>query len=64
MVSRYRQKNAPWLSLPDLSAHGLRKALHAIGANSGFTDRELMAIAGHETSEKRRATPGHAIATA
>ena len=38
--------------LPDLSAHGLRKALQAIGANSGLTDRELMAIAGHENERE------------
>ena len=40
---------------PDVSAHGLRK----IGADMGLTDRELMAIAGHETtSETSRYTKG------
>jgi Phage integrase family len=36
--------------LKGLSAHGLRKALQAMGADVGLSDRELMAIAGHETT--------------
>ena len=36
--------------LTGLSAHGLRKALQAMGADIGLSDRELMAIAGHETT--------------
>jgi integrase len=36
--------------LKGYSAHGLRKALQTIGAEIGLTDRELMAIAGHESS--------------
>ena len=32
------------------SAHGLRKAQQALGADAGLSDRELMAIAGHELS--------------
>src|SRR5579883_2237439 len=38
------------------SAHGLRKALQTIGAEDGLTDRELMALAGHERAKRRRAT--------
>lgn len=34
--------------LKGLSAHGLRKALQSLGANAGLSDRQLMAIAGHE----------------
>ncbi len=34
------------------SAHGLRKALQTIGAEEGLTDRELMAIAGHESAKE------------
>lgn len=34
--------------LQSYSAHGLRKGLQALGADAGLTDRELMAIAGHE----------------
>jgi integrase len=37
--------------LKGLSAHGLRKALQNIGAEAGLSDRELMAIAGHETTK-------------
>ena len=36
--------------LQGFSAHGLRKALQTIGAEEGLSDRELMAIAGHETT--------------
>ncbi len=36
--------------LKGFSSHGLRKALQTIGADMGLTDRELMAIAGHETT--------------
>ena len=36
-------------ALKGLSAHGLRKALQTIGAESGLSDRQIMAIAGHET---------------
>ncbi len=36
--------------LQGYSAHGLRKALQALGADAGLSDRELMAIAGHESS--------------
>ena len=35
--------------LKGLSAHGLRKALQTIAAEVGLSDRQLMAIAGHET---------------
>ena len=38
--------------LKGIAAHGLRKALQAIGAEEGLTDRELMAIAGHSTSKE------------
>ena len=38
--------------LKGVAAHGLRKALQAIGAEDGLTDRELMAIAGHTTSKE------------
>lgn len=38
--------------LQGFSAHGLRKALQTIGAEMGLTDRELMAIAGHETAKE------------
>lgn len=38
--------------LTGVSAHGLRKALQAIGAELGLTDRELMAIAGHATAKE------------
>ncbi len=34
------------------SAHGLRKALQALGAELGLTDRELMAIAGHASAKE------------
>lgn len=45
--------------LKGLAAHGLRKALQAIGADAGLTDRQLMAIAGHETAkETTRYTQG------
>ena len=37
--------------LKGLSSHGLRKALQNIGAEAGLSDRELMAIAGHETTK-------------
>jgi integrase len=37
--------------LQGLSAHGLRKALLTIGANMNLTDRELMAVAGHESAK-------------
>ncbi len=37
--------------LRGLSSHGLRKALQNIGAEAGLSDRELMAIAGHETTK-------------
>jgi integrase len=36
--------------LQGYSAHGLRKAQQALGADAGLSDRELMAIAGHESS--------------
>lgn len=36
--------------LKGYSAHGLRKALQTMGAELGLSDRELMAIAGHETT--------------
>lgn len=36
--------------LEGLSAHGLRKALQTIGAEVDLTDRQLMAVAGHETA--------------
>jgi integrase len=36
--------------LQGLSAHGLRKALQSMGADAGLSDRELMAIAGHEST--------------
>jgi integrase len=36
--------------LQGYSAHGLRKGLQALGADAGLTDRELMAIAGHESA--------------
>jgi hypothetical protein len=35
-----------------LSAHGLRKALQVIGSERDLTDRELMAIAGHESQKE------------
>jgi integrase len=38
--------------LTGLSAHGLRKALQDMGANAGLSDRELMAIAGHESAKE------------
>jgi len=38
--------------LKELSAHGLRKTLQIIGAEMGLTDRELMAIAGHESTQE------------
>lgn len=38
--------------LQGLAAHGLRKALQAIGADAGLSDRQLMAIAGHETAKE------------
>jgi integrase len=37
-------------SLQGYSAHGLRKGLQAMGADAGLSDRELMAIAGHESA--------------
>jgi integrase len=37
--------------LQGYSAHGLRKALQTIGADQGLSDRELMAIAGHESTQ-------------
>ncbi|MGO8919709.1 MAG: hypothetical protein ACLQJR_27735 [Stellaceae bacterium] len=37
-------------NLQGYSAHGLRKGLQAMGADAGLTDRELMAIAGHESA--------------
>ena len=36
--------------LQGYSAHGLRKALQTIGSEMDLTDRELMAVAGHETA--------------
>jgi integrase len=36
--------------LKGLSAHGLRKALQTIGAEVDLSDRELMAIAGREST--------------
>jgi integrase len=38
--------------LQGLSAHGLRKALQVIGSENDLTDRELMAIAGHESEKE------------
>jgi integrase len=38
--------------LQGLSAHGLRKALQVIGSENDLTDRELMAIAGHESAKE------------
>jgi integrase len=36
--------------LKGYSAHGLRKALQTIGSESGLSDQELMALAGHESN--------------
>lgn len=36
--------------LQGFAAHGLRKALQTIGAEQGLSDRELMALAGHEST--------------
>jgi integrase len=38
--------------LKGYSAHGLRKAFQTFGAEAGLTDRELMALAGHEDSRE------------
>jgi integrase len=38
--------------LADRSAHGLRKSLQTIGAEDDLTDRQLMAVAGHETARE------------
>ena len=37
--------------LKGYSAHGLRKALLTLGAEQGLSDRELMAVAGHESAQ-------------
>ncbi len=39
--------------LKGVAGHELRKAVRAIGAEHGLTDRELMAIAGHSTSKEK-----------
>ena len=39
-------------ALPHCSAHGLRKAGSALLAESGATDREIMAVTGHQTSKQ------------
>jgi integrase len=45
------RKRCDEAGLQGLSAHGLRKALQNIGAEAGLSDRELMAIAGHESTK-------------